>query len=247
MLIALFSDIHANRQALSACLSQARAQGAERLVFLGDLVGYGGDPGWVVERVMAEMESGSISILGNHDEAAVTGKTGDMNASAAAAILWTHAELSSAQRDFLASMPLSVLEDDRLYVHASPRDAAEWPYVKDAEDAATALSATPARIAFCGHLHLPALFGVTAAGKLATFIPQSSTAIPLMKPRRWLARLGAVGQPRDGDPAAAWALLNSQTGEIRYMRTPYDIEGAQRAIRAAGLPERLALRLAGGQ
>lgn len=245
MRIALFADVHANREALLACLAQARQAGADRQVFLGDLVGYGADPGWVVDTVAEACNHGAIAILGNHDEA-VEKSTRDMNPAAASAMQFTRAALSRAQGEFLKALPLTVADEDRLYTHASPRTPASWPYVRDAEDAAAALAATDARIAFCGHLHLPALFGVTATGKLASFTPASDTAIPLLKPRRWLARLGSVGQPRDGDPAAAWALLDTQKNEIRYMRAPYDVEAAMAKIRAAGLPESLALRLARG-
>lgn len=245
MRIALFADIHANREALAACLAQARQAGADQLVFLGDLVGYGADPVWVVETVAEACAKGALAILGNHDEAVAKSAHG-MNPTAAAAMQWTRGELSDPHKQFLASLPLTLREEDRLYTHASPERPASWPYVRDAEDAASALAATDARIAFCGHLHLPALFGVTAAGKLASFTPASSQAIPLPKPRRWLARLGAVGQPRDGEPAAAWTLLDTDKNEIRYMRAPYDVATAMAKIRAAGLPESLALRLARG-
>jgi diadenosine tetraphosphatase ApaH/serine/threonine PP2A family protein phosphatase len=170
-----------------------------------------------------------------------------MNPAAAQAIEWTRGELQATHKDFLASLGLRAREDDRLYVHASPKNPESWPYVASAEDAAIALSATTARIAFCGHLHKQALFGVTATGKLASFNPQSASPIPLVKPRRWLARLGAVGQPRDGDPSAAFCLFDTSTNEIRFMRVPYDVAAAMAKIRAAGLPESLALRLAEGR
>ena len=95
-------------------------------------------------------------------------------------------------------------------------------------------------------MHKPALYGVTAAGKLASFTPQSASPVPLLRPRRWLARLGAVGQPRDGNPAAAYCLFDDSTNEIRFCRVPYDIAAAAAKIRAAGLPESLARRLETG-
>ena len=246
MLIALFSDIHANREALTACLAHAKASGAEHLVFLGDLVGYGADPVWVVETVAELCAKGAVCVLGNHDAAVLKPDT-HMNMTAATAINWTRGELQSAHKDFLAGLELSLREDDRLYVHASPKNPASWPYVASAEDAAIALSATTARIAFCGHLHQQALFGVTATGKLASFNPKTASPVPLLKPRRWLVRLGAVGQPRDHDPSAAFCLFDTQTSEIRFVRVPYDVESAMAKIRAAGLPESLALRLAEGR
>ena len=246
MLIALFSDIHANREALTACLAHAKASGAEHLVFLGDLVGYGADPVWVVETVAELCAKGAVCVLGNHDAAVLKPDT-HMNMTAATAINWTRGELQSAHKDFLAGLELSLREDDRLYVHASPKNPASWPYVASAEDAAIALSATTARIAFCGHLHQQALFGVTATGKLASFNPKTASPVPLLKPRRWLVRLGAVGQPRDHDPSAAFCLFDTQISEIRFIRVPYDVESAMAKIRAAGLPESLALRLAEGR
>jgi diadenosine tetraphosphatase ApaH/serine/threonine PP2A family protein phosphatase len=246
MLIALFSDIHANREALTACLAHAKASGAEHLVFLGDLVGYSADPVWVVETVAELCAKGAVCVLGNHDAAVLKPDT-HMNMTAATAINWTRGELQSAHKDFLAGLELSLREDDRLYVHASPKNPASWPYVASAEDAAIALSATTARIAFCGHLHQQALFGVTATGKLASFNPKTASPVPLLKPRRWLVRLGAVGQPRDHDPSAAYCLFDTQTSEVRFIRVPYDVESAMAKIRAAGLPENLALRLAEGR
>ena len=246
MRLALFSDIHANREALTACLAHATASGAERLVFLGDLVGYGADPVWVVETVAELCAKGGLCVLGNHD-AAILKPEPHMNPTATQAINWTRGELKAAHKNFLASLDLTQREDDRLYVHASPKNPASWPYVSSAEDAAIALSATAARIAFCGHLHRQALFGVTATGKLASFNPKTASPVPLVKPRQWLVRLGAVGQPRDGDPSAAFCLFDTQTSEVRFVRVPYDVDSAMAKIRAAGLPESLALRLAEGR
>lgn len=246
MRIALFSDIHANREALSACLSHARLGGAEHFVFLGDLVGYGADPAWTVETVAELCGKGALCVLGNHD-AAVLRPEPHMNPTAAQAIDWTRGEMDTAHTDFIAGLPLRIREDDRLYVHASPKDPESWPYVTSAEEAAIALSATTARVAFCGHLHKQAVFGVTATGKLASFSPKTASPIPLLKPRRWLARLGAVGQPRDGDTSAAYCLFDTDTSDIRFCRVPYDVESAMAKIRAAGLPESLALRLAEGR
>ena len=130
MLIALFADIHANRQAFSACLAKAREQGAERIVLLGDYVGYGADPEWTVNTVMELVGKGATAILGNHDSA-IGNPREQMNVEAQMVIEWTRGELGSAQREFLAGLPLTRDEDDRLYVHSeacllytspSPRD-----------------------------------------------------------------------------------------------------------------------------
>lgn len=248
MLIALLADIHANREALSACLEHAEAEGAGRLVFLGDVVGYGADPEWAVETVMARVGRGALALLGNHDQAALSeGGGAGMNASAAAAIAWIRSRLSRESTEFLASLPLEVEEEGRLYVHADASDPAGWHYVTDADAARRSLEATTAQATFCGHTHVPALFGITAAAKLAAFRPVPGVAVPLLRPRQWLAVLGAVGQPRDGNPAACYGMLDTVRSELTWVRVPYDVEAAAEKIRAAGLPESLALRLHGGR
>jgi diadenosine tetraphosphatase ApaH/serine/threonine PP2A family protein phosphatase len=246
MLIALMADLHANREAFAACLDHAERQGAQRLVFLGDVVGYGADPEWVTETVMARVARGAVAVLGNHDQAVRRG-AGGMNATAEAAIAWTRSRLSAEAADFLDALPLEAWEEDRLYVHADASDPGRWRYVLEAEDARRSLEATEAQATFCGHTHVPRLFGITAAAKLASFQPVPGVPVPLVRPRQWLAVLGAVGQPRDGDPAACYGMLDTARGELAWVRVPYDVAAAAEKIRAAGLPESLALRLRRGR
>jgi diadenosine tetraphosphatase ApaH/serine/threonine PP2A family protein phosphatase len=246
MLIALMADLHANREAFAACLDHAERQGAQRLVFLGDVVGYGADPEWVTETVMARVARGAVAVLGNHDQAVRRG-AGGMNATAEAAIAWTRSRLSAEAADFLDALPLEAWEEDRLYVHADASDPGRWRYVLEAEDARRSLEATEAQATFCGHTHVPRLFGITAAAKLASFQPVPGVPVPLVRPRQWLAVLGAVGQPRDGDPAARYGMLDTARGELAWVRVPYDAAAAAEKIRAAGLPESLALRLRRGR
>jgi diadenosine tetraphosphatase ApaH/serine/threonine PP2A family protein phosphatase len=248
MLIALMADLHANREALAACLEHAERQGAGRLVFLGDVVGYGADPQWATETVMGLVSRrGAVAVLGNHDEAAVGRGRGGMNAAAEAAAAWTRGRLSPEASSFLAALPLEVEEEDRLYVHADASDPARWHYVVEAEDARRSLEATEAQATFCGHTHVPRLFGITAAAKLASFRPVPGVPVPLVRPRQWIAVLGAVGQPRDGDPAACYGMLDTARSELTWVRVPYDVAAAAEKIRAAGLPESLALRLHRGR
>jgi diadenosine tetraphosphatase ApaH/serine/threonine PP2A family protein phosphatase len=246
MRLAVLSDIHANREAFAACLADAEARGAERIVLLGDIVGYGADPAWCVARARELAASGAVVVKGNHDEAAVADR-GGMNADAAAAAAWTRARLDPADKAFLDALPLEVEEEDRLYVHADARDPARWNYVQDAEDARRNLDAVPNRVILCGHLHVPALYGLTAAAKLVSFRPVPGVPVPLTRPRRWLAVLGAVGQPRDGDPSAAYAMLDTEANELSTVRVPYDVMTAAEKVRAAGLPETLAARLLRGR
>lgn len=245
MRVAFLSDIHANREALEACLDDAARRGAARLVLLGDIVGYGAEPGWAVRRAMELAAAGALVVKGNHDEAAVRDR-GGMTQDAAAAAAWTRDVLDAEAKAWLDALPLEIEEEDRLYVHADAHDPARWNYVRDAEDARRSLDAVGARIVLCGHTHVPALFGLTAAAKLVSFRPVAGVAVPLMRPRRWLAVLGAVGQPRDSDPAAAYAMLDTATSELTTLRVPYDAAAAGAKIRAAGLPERLATRLLKG-
>lgn len=242
MQLALFADIHGNRQAFAACLEAARARGAERFIFLGDYVGYGADPEWTVETVMALAEQGALAVRGNHDNA-IGASSESMNAEAQAAIEWTRGRLSAPERKFLAELPLTLEEEDRLYVHSEASQPAKWHYVRSNADAGRSLIATDAHISFCGHIHRPALYSMSATGKMTQFIPVSGVAVQLLPGRRWLAVLGSVGQPRDGDPAAAFAMLDTTSRELTYCRIPYDVDAAAQRIRENGLPSLLADRL----
>ena len=246
MLIAIFADIHANRQAFEACLEHARAQGAQRFVFLGDYVGYGADPDWALTTVMDMVGQGALAVLGNHDNAInEPGET--MNAEAQVAIEWTRSQLGPEQRRFLAGLPLTLQDESRLYVHADASKPKNWIYVKSTVEASHSLEATPAHITFCGHIHAPALYSLSITAKMTAFTPVSGAAVPMLPGRRWLAVLGSVGQPRDGNPAAAYALLDTDKKEITFCRVPYDVEEAAACIRKAGLPPWLADRLLVGK
>ena len=246
MLIAIFTDIHANREALEASLAHAERYPIDRYVFLGDLVGYGADPGFVVDTVKDFAARGAIVLLGNHDSAAI-GIAERMNDDAALAIEWTRQQLNLAQRDFLNKLPLTAGEDDRLYVHASAASPAAWDYVLEERAASRSLMATDAAVTFCGHTHLPALFYMTATAKIAGFDPDAGVAMPLTRQRRWVAVIGAVGQPRDRNPAACYALYDDGPRSLTYLRVPYDVDTAARKIRDAGLPSFLSARLAWGR
>lgn len=241
MRIALMSDIHANREAFDACLAHARAAGVERHVFLGDFVGYGADPEWVVATLMAHVADGAVAVAGNHDRA-IGVERGGMNDIARRAIDWTRGRLDSSARAFLAGLPLTIEEDDRLYVHADASAPALWRYVDEYAMAAASLAATRQRVTFCGHVHVPMLFDEDGGGPLADEAPAR-----LSRDRRWLAVVGSVGQPRDRNPAAAYALYDTVTSELRGVRVRYDVAAAAARIRDAGLPEALAARLALGR
>ena len=246
MKIAILSDIHANRGAFEAVLADCRARGADRFVVLGDIVGYGPDPGWCVDKTMELVEAGAVVIRGNHDQA-VGIPSASMNSAARAAIDWTREVLSPVHKLFLAELPLSVTEEDRFYVHSDASAPSRFHYVRNTEAAALHFSRCGPRLSFCGHVHRPALYALGAGSKVISFTPSRATMpIPLLTQRRWLAVIGSVGQPRDGDPAAGFAILDTDSGELCFLKVPYDVEETAARIRAAGLPDSLADRLSRG-
>jgi diadenosine tetraphosphatase ApaH/serine/threonine PP2A family protein phosphatase len=244
--IAMFADIHANRQAFSACLAQARDFGAEQNVFLGDYVGYGADPEWALGTVMQLVEKGAMAVRGNHDDA-VDNADERLNVEAQVAIEWTRGVLGPAERRFLEELPLTLEEEERLYVHADASSPKNWRYVTNGAEAVRSMNATSAQVTFCGHVHRPALYTVSATGKVTAFTPITGAAVQLLPGRRWLAVLGSVGQPRDRNPAASYLMLDTQRREVTYCRAPYDVEAAAAKIRKAGLPTALANRLLVGR
>ena len=246
MKLALITDLHANREAVSAVLEHAQAQGVEQHAFLGDFVGYGADPGWVVDVVMEHVAAGAVAVMGNHDAAVVQGASETMIDEARQVVGWTRARLSEQQLVFLAGLPMTVQQDDRLFVHANAWAPAAWGYVQGRMEAVRSLHATDARHTFCGHVHEPMLFHLAATGKAGEFMPVPGVGIPLSSQRQWLAIPGSAGQPRDGNPAACYAMFDTGTVTLTFHRVPYDHDAAGAKIRAAGLPQRLAQRLHDG-
>lgn len=249
MKLALLSDLHANRHALDACLADARDKGATQYAFLGDLVGYGGEPAAVVDRVMELAAQGAWVVRGNHDEAAVTPALASSGADHSGAA-WTYSQLNSPQRDFLTALPLVVRQDFMLLVHASAHEPQRWAYVEDAMDATVSLAAGCAdgvTHVFGGHVHQQRLFYQGAGRGAMAFEPTAGVPIPVPRHRRWLATVGSVGQPRDGRRDAMYALMDCAAMRLEFVRVPYDHEAAALAIRQAGLPAFYAERLAQGK
>ncbi|MDG6900914.1 MAG: metallophosphoesterase family protein [Nitrososphaerota archaeon] len=224
--VAFISDVHSNLEALEAVLRET--EGAE-LYCLGDLVGYGADPNGVVKRLR---EAGVVAVRGNHDEAVVTGDASWFNAKAAMAAKWTSKVLSDDNRDYLRRLPLQIrtkFERTPAHLtHGSPDDNL-WEYVEPETHTdlfGHYLGKLEVRLIGLGHTHRPFVW----SGELGTvFNP------------------GSVGQPRDGDPRASYALVDFENGEVRPLRVKYDVEAAAAKIRTAGLPEPLAARLFEGR
>jgi diadenosine tetraphosphatase ApaH/serine/threonine PP2A family protein phosphatase len=245
MLVAILSDLHANLQALEACLKHARGLGVQGHAFLGDLVGYGGDPGAVLDRVRELAAQGAPVVLGNHD-VGVLGEEDGTDGEARVATEWTQSVLSPEQRDFLKGLPMSHRAEKALYVHASAARSADFPYVRGPEAARDSLKATDATHTFVGHMHHQRLYYLAGDGLAYAFKPTAGVTIPVPSHRRWLAVVGSVGQPRDRDNTAAYATFDAAKRQVTFHRVPYDWEAAAARIRQVGLPAHFADRLEDG-
>lgn len=250
MKLALLSDIHANLQALQACVAHARHQGASQFALLGDLVGYGGDPAPVMDRVMALAQAGAVVLKGNHDAMALNPpKVIEHLGEATAA--WTHAQLNDGHRQFLTALPLTSRMQSCFLVHASADSPGEWRYVDDARSAGASLAAAGAdpevRYVFGGHVHRQTLYYKGSGDGLMAFSPTAGVPIPMPAHRHWVATVGSVGQPRDGQTSAMYALFDLTHSRLTYHRVPYDHMAAAAAVRRAGLPEQCAKRLEEGR
>ncbi len=244
----ILSDIHANVDAFDAVLAAAAAEDWERALVLGDLVGYGAEPNAVVERVLA-LDPLAV-IRGNHDKAACRlADASDFNHVAKAAAMWTAETLTPENRMYLerlAQGPRSI--DETLEIcHGAPFD--EDHYVFDLNDASRALDTASRPVCLFGHTHLPVVYrradGVDAG--MAPRMDNGALELPLSIDARYLINPGSVGQPRDGDPRAAFAIYDRELRVLTLRRVEYPVEAAQRRIFDAGLPASLAHRLALGR
>jgi len=247
MILALFSDIHGNREALEVCLIDAASHGANKYAFVGDLVGYGADPAYVIETVSHFASKGAIVVKGNHDMAVASGGQG-MNGYARAAIEWTKDRLGDSEKAFLESIPITANLDEMLFVHADASNPQGWIYVTGSLEAERSMRATGHRVTFSGHVHRPLLARMPLKsefdhGSAHSSVPVTGLVNHLDRDMKWHAVLGSVGQPRDENPAAAYALYSDETEILTFMRVSYDIAKAAEKIRVAGLPEVLADRL----
>jgi predicted phosphodiesterase len=243
MRVAIVSDIHGNRQAFEAVLDAIEASSCEEMWCLGDLVGYGADPNACVSLAR---EHAAICLAGNHD----LGVRGTLpleqfSRGAALAATWTQEVITAETRAFLDGLePLNLDESVGLY-HASPRDPV-WEYVLSPLQAELCLDIQPDRVALIGHSHV-ALSFARFPGEPATGETRGDGTLLTIAEGEWLLNPGSVGQPRDGDPRAAWLALDLDNWTADYRRVEYDIAGAAAAIRAARLPDSLAERLLYGQ
>jgi diadenosine tetraphosphatase ApaH/serine/threonine PP2A family protein phosphatase len=242
LVIALLADVHSNLEALDACLAHARENGAARYAFLGDLVGYGADPCAVVETVARYAAEGAIVVKGNHD-AAVEKRAGYMNDTSTEVIEWTRTVLPADSKAFLARLPLCVRDGATCFVHASADAPERWTYVDSITAALKSIEAAQLPYTFSGHVHDQMLYFQSSVGKVGSFHPLQGSPVSMHSNRRWHALVGSVGQPRDRNPSAAYALFDAEQERITFHRVPYDHLAAARKIRQAGLPASIAYRV----
>ncbi len=251
MRVLLLSDIHSNLEALEACLAAAPPH--DMVVNLGDVVGYGASPNEVIERSRG---LGNIFVRGNHDKAASGAmELKDFNPIAGLAALWTRDQLTPENLKWLRALPQGPVQVDELpgiqFVHGSPVDEDE--YVVTLRDAIEPLLISGAPLTFFGHTHLQGSFSSNSVAsdylrpQYNTVGQGESTEFPLKDSMRYLINPGSVGQPRDGDWRAAFAVFDSTTRVVTFCRVPYNLKQAQERILTANLPQRLATRLAAGR
>jgi len=241
MRIAVISDVHGNLPALERVLEALEGERPDAVWCLGDTVGYGP---WPSECCRAVRAQAGLCLAGNHD-LGVLGRLDleEFSPEAAQAVRWTRSVLDEESRAWLASLQPSAERPEASLHHGSPRDPV-WEYVLSADTAFAALELARSPLVLVGHSHVPLAVQLDER-RLAGGHAPGGTEVGLSE-GRWLLNPGSVGQPRDGDPRAAWLLLDLSARRASYRRVAYDVEAAQAAIRRTGLPEALAARLAAG-
>jgi diadenosine tetraphosphatase ApaH/serine/threonine PP2A family protein phosphatase len=238
---AIISDIHGNFQALEAVLELIDRLAPDRIICLGDIVGYGADPSLCIERVRHRC---STVIMGNHDAAAVElTSIAFFNPVAHEAALWTRAALNDDEKDYLKQLPLTARIEDFILIHSSPDEPQHWHYMHSEDDAAGRFEFFDSQLLFFGHTHYAGVFEHDGH----SVVERRPDNFKLQENSRYMVNVGSLGQPRDGDPDASFAVFDSQTREIVFFRHPYDIAAAGKRILEAGLPSVLASRLALGK
>jgi predicted phosphodiesterase len=243
MRVAICSDIHGNRQAFEAVIAAAEREGAEELWCLGDLVGYGAEPDACVALADAHC---TVCLAGNHDLAVVEVLSlEEFSRGAALAARWTRDVIRPETREYLLSLSPQGSADGVGLFHASPRDPI-WEYVLSGLTAELCFDATDFRVSLIGHSHVALSFHRPEGEPASGSTRREGTELDVTA-GEWLINPGSTGQPRDGDPRAAWLTLDTEAWSVTWKRAEYDIAGAQAAIRAARLPDSLAERLQYGQ
>jgi len=242
MKAAVISDIHSNLEALQAVLKDIKKRRIKKILCLGDLVGYGANPNECIDLCLKESD---LIIAGNHDWAAI-GKAdiGRFNPMAAEAIRWTKKRLTDSSLEKLKTLPLTEKLGDLFLAHASPNNPSEWNYLTSFTDFQEAFGLFAGKICFIGHTHIPGA-AFQDANSYTDIIRE--TLFPLIEKRRFIINVGSVGQPRDLDPRACYAIYDGNTNALEIIRIEYNIPLTEQKIMDAGLPEILAQRLSLGK
>ncbi len=238
----IFSDIHGNLEALQAVLAELDSRHVDMKICLGDLVGYGPDPNECVEIVR---EQAQVILAGNHDHAAI-GRvdTSYFNLYARQAVEWTARHLTPESKAFLESLPFEEYLDDFTVVHATPEDPRRWDYLTSVGDALRNFPKFKGQVCFVGHSHVPIVVALRSNG---TCEVERDNPLSFRPGDRYIVNVGSVGQPRDMNPDAAFAIYDDVAKEYELCRVPYDVAATQEKIIRAGLPYFLAERLGRGQ
>ena len=236
MTAAIISDIHANLEALQAVFKSIDQYGVDAVYCLGDIVGYGPNPNECIELVRKKCDH---VLIGNHDYAAI-GKTNIeyFNQYAKAAAYWTREHLTSKNKEYLTSLPFTHQNDEMLMVHASPTNPAHWYYVLNPYDAQIEMQSFNQPLCFIGHSHVPVIYSESDVFRGAYFNFESG--------QKYIVNAGSVGQPRDGNHKACYALYDMRTQSLNYIRLEYEVQKTYSKILKAGLPPFLAERLLKG-
>jgi len=235
--IALISDIHGNLEALEVVTKAINQIGVDRIICLGDVVGYGANPVECLELVKSIAD---VIILGNHDAAVIERESLELfNDYAIEAILWTRSKLSSDHLSDLASLPMYTIEDRLHFVHGTPCNPQRWNYIFTTEDASHQFNHVLGDICFVGHSHVPGDYRDSKSEKRSNTPEITSNPAKLKR----IINVGSIGQPRDRDPRLGFVIFDDQTDQVEFVRLTYDIDTAASKIRQAGLPEFLADRL----
>lgn len=242
MRIGIISDIHGNIEALTAVLDALKKAQPDQLICLGDLVGYGPNPN---ECIALIQEHADVVIAGNHDFAALQKiSTESFNSHARTSIFWTMRQLTPESIDYLSGLPLTVTRDQFMLVHATPNAPEDWHYILSIYDAYDSFLSLARPLCFCGHSHVPVIVIETAREQ---FKISMASRLKIKAEARYLINIGSVGQPRDYDPRAAYALYDTDTARYELHRVTYDVAAVQAKMKRAKLPSFLISRLALGQ
>ena len=236
---AILGDIHGNLEALTAVLEDAHAQGATDFACVGDLVGYNANP---AETLHCVRELGTVCVRGNHDHYVAHDELArDFHPLAANVVDWTRMQLGEDDLSFLRALSMKRMVSGFLLVHSTLDMPEKWGYVFDELEAESSFSYQSTSVCFHGHTHQPVIFE-----KDGTVTRLNTLRVTITLGKKYFINVGSVGQPRDGDPRASYALYDTVGRVVELRRVVYDIAGAQRHILDADLPKRLAIRLATG-